>query len=246
MVTRLRERLFNRLTRWRRGSRQPAVGHVAFGDLRRVDPISRRWGYDRGKPVDRYYIERFLGSSADAINGHVLEVGDNRYTRQFGGMRVRQSDVLHVSEGNPRATIVADLSRANEIPANRFDCIILCQTLQLIYDPAAAVATIHRILAPGGTVLATFPGITQTSDAAWRDQWYWSFTSAAARRLFGDVFGSDSVDVRARGNVLAAISFLHGLAAEELSPRELDRDDPEYEVLITVKATKPRAPETPR
>jgi SAM-dependent methyltransferase len=240
IINRLKARVLDRLAGGRRPGLDPPVGRVSFGDLRRLEPISRRWGYDRGRPVDRYYIERFLARSADAISGRVLEIGDNRYTREFGGTRVSRSDVLHVTEGNPKATIVGDLSRAGHIPSNSFDCIILCQTLQLIYDPAAALATIHRILAPGGVALATFPGITQMSDAAWRDQWYWSFTSVSARRLFGGVFGDEFIEVRTHGNVLAAVSFLEGLAAEELSPGELDHNDPEYECLITVQATRRR------
>ena len=61
----------------------------------------------------------------------------------------------------PEATIVADLADAAHIPADAFDCIILTQTLHLIFDVRAAVATVRRILAPGGVVLATVPGISQ-------------------------------------------------------------------------------------
>src|SRR5262249_49645488 len=102
---------------------------VAFGDLRRVTPIARRFGYERGQPIDRHYIEAFLEKNASAIHGHVLEVGDGLYTRRFGGSRVAKSDVLHVTAGNPAATIVGDLSRAEHIPSDWFDCIICTQTL---------------------------------------------------------------------------------------------------------------------
>ena len=218
--------------------RSPAVGQVAFGDLRRLEPISRDWGFDRGRPIDRYYIERFLRDQAGAIAGRVLEIGDDQYTRRFGGDRVHVSDVLHVSPGNPKATIVADLTSAPQIPSDTFDCLILCQTLQLIFDPGAAVRTIHRVLKNGGVVLATFPGITQRSDPAWRDTWYWSFTSSSARKLFAGVFGDAQVEVTARGNVLTAVAFLHGLALEELTESELEFSDPDYEFLITVRAAK--------
>lgn len=237
-LARVRGRLAAIFRGWRSDRRQPAVGRVGFGDLRRLHPISRRWGYDRGNPIDRYYIERFLDRHRRLIAGRVLEVGDDRYTRQFGGTSVQHSDVLHVSDGSPSATIVADLTCADHIPSNTFDCVILCQTLQLIYEPAAALRTIARILKPGGVTLATFPGISQTSDATWRECWYWSFTSAAARRLFGAVFGAANIEVQAHGNVLAAIGFLHGLAAQELSPNELSHHDPDYETLITVMAVK--------
>jgi hypothetical protein len=85
----------------------PPVGLVRWGDLRRLTPISRAWGYDRGLPIDRYYIEQFLSVYAADIKGHVLEVKDNNYTVKYGGDRVTKSDVLHKAEGNPRATIVA-------------------------------------------------------------------------------------------------------------------------------------------
>ena len=230
--------LARRLRRWRHAG-SPPVGTVDLGDLRRLDPISRDWGYDRGLPIDRYYIEAFLSRESSAIAGHVLEIGDNPYTRRFGGSRVTHSDVLHVSEGNPKATIVADLTSAAHIPSDTFDCILLIQTLQLIYDARAAIATAHRILRPGGVLLATFPGISQTTDATWGEYWNWSFTSLSARRLFGDVFSAGNVDVRAHGNVLVAVSFLQGLATQELSLEELDYADPGYECLITVRAAKP-------
>jgi SAM-dependent methyltransferase len=218
-----------------------APKEVSFGTLRQVTPISRDWGWDRGLPIDRYYIENFLARYADNIRGRVLEIGDNSYTLRFGCDRVTRSDVLHVEEGNPKATIVADLTSASHIPSEIFDCILLIQTLQLIYDVRAAIQTIHRILKPGGVLLATFPGISQTYDHTWGHCWYWNFTTLSARRLFEEFFPAADVKIYAYGNVLASISFLHGLAAEELQKEELDYNDPGYEVLITVRAVKQEA-----
>jgi hypothetical protein len=53
------------------------------------------------------------------------------------------------------------------------------------------------------------------------------------------VFPPELVSVAPYGNVLSAIAFLHGLAAEELRPEELDHHDPDYQVLIAVRAVKP-------
>src|SRR5262249_50617631 len=120
--------------RWRGREYFPPVGWVRFGSLRRTAPISRAFGKDRGLPIDRYYIEQFLAAKAADIRGHVLEVGYDIYTHKFGGDRITRSDVLHVTQGNPKATIVADLTCADHIRPDTFDCIILTQTLQFIYD----------------------------------------------------------------------------------------------------------------
>jgi glycosyltransferase involved in cell wall biosynthesis/peptidoglycan/xylan/chitin deacetylase (PgdA/CDA1 family)/SAM-dependent methyltransferase len=216
----------------------PLVGKARFGDLRRVRPISSKWGIDRGRPIDRYYIENFLAQHASIIRGWVLEIGDNSYTKAFGGDRVLVSDVLHVAEGNPMATIVGDLTCADHIPSDSFDCIILTQTLQLMYDTRAAIETLRRILKPDGVLLATFPGITHTARDEWAASWYWHFTTLSARRLFEEVFPPSQVQVECHGNVLASAAFLYGLAVDELDKAELDYRDPDYELLITVKAVK--------
>jgi glycosyltransferase involved in cell wall biosynthesis len=231
--------LYNWLCVWlKRYTSRPRVGRVRFGSLRRLTPISRAFGFDRGLPIDRYYIERFLSVHEADVRRNVLEIGDDTYTRRFGGDRVTKSDVLHVSEGNPKATIVGDLTRAAHIPPDSFDCVILTQTLHLIYDVRGALETLHRILKPGGVLLATFPGISQISDDRWRDSWHWAFTHLSARRLFEEIFPTTNVCVEVRGNVLTAIAFLHGLAAEELRQDELDYRDDHYEVSILVRAVK--------
>jgi glycosyltransferase involved in cell wall biosynthesis len=220
----------------------PPVGCVRFGSLRRVTPICRHFGFERGLPIDRYYIENFLGRHADDIRAHVLEIGDDTYTRRMGGDCVTISDVLHVEEGNPKATYVADLTCPDHLPSETFNCIILTQTLLFIYDVRTAIKTLYRILKPGGIVLVTIPGITQI--VRWdMERWgqYWSFTKQSAQRLFTEFFPEDNVTVEAHGNVLAASAFLYGLATQELLQAELDYHDPDYEVIITVRAVKPEA-----
>jgi SAM-dependent methyltransferase len=206
--------------------------------MRRLTPISRVFGLDRGKSICRYYIEDFLRQYSNDICGCVLEIADNNYTRAFGGERVISSEVLHVQE-NQRATIVADLTRSNSIASDTFDCIILTQTLPFIYDLHSAIMTLHRILKPGGVLLATLSGISQISRYD-MDRWgdYWRFTSLSARKMFEEAFPAANVDIEAYGNVLSASAYLYGFAAEELSRKELDHRDSDYEVLITVRARK--------
>ncbi len=213
-------------------------GPLVLGDLRRRTPISSNWGFERGQPVDRYYIEGFLARAAADIHGRVLEIEDNVYTRRYGGDRVTTSDVLHVLEGNPRATIVGDLTSAEHIPSDTFDCIVLTQVLQLIYDTRAALRTLHRILKPGGVLLATFPGLSRISHEEWEGSWYWQFTSASSRRLLAEAFPGGDVRVEIHGNVLTTTAFLYGMATPELTPAELDAHDPDFEMVIAVRARK--------
>jgi SAM-dependent methyltransferase len=208
-----------------------------------LKPISRDWGFDRGQPIDRYYIEQFLNLHAAAIHGRVLEIGSDHYTRTFGGERVARSDVLHVADRHPGVTIVADLATADDVPSESFDCVIVTQTLQCIYDLRAAIRTLYRILKPGGVVLVTVPGISKVSlEDMQRWGYYWSFTTCSIRRLFQECFAPDDVQVEAHGNVLAAIAFLHGIGAGELERRELDHRDLDYEVLITARGRKSGGP----
>lgn len=225
------------------GSYVPPTGEVHFGDFRRTTPISRQFGFDRGLPVDRYYIEGFLQRNAADIQGRTLEIGDNEYTRRFGGTRVEQSDVLHVHAENPQATFVGDLTDAENVPSDAFDCAIVTQTLHLIYDVRAALETLRRILKPGGALLLTAPGISQIEDGEWGKDWRWSFTPNSLQQLFEEVFPAENVRVNAHGNVLAAVSLLQGIAAEELTPEELNARDPLYPVLLTARAIKPTADE---
>ncbi len=217
----------------------PRVGTVKFGSFNRLTPFSYHFGYDRGQPIDRYYIENFLQCYSRDVQGRVLEIGDRSYTQQFGDDRVSVSDVLHVSSDNSEATIIGDLTNADHIPSDTFDCIILTQTLHLIYDIKLAIQTLYRILKPGGVALVTFPGITQISSDRWNATWFWSFTTLSAQRIFSEIFPSGTIAVKAYGNVLTASSFLYGLAAQELDSKALDSHDPHYEMLITVRAVKP-------
>jgi glycosyltransferase involved in cell wall biosynthesis len=219
----------------------PPRGRIAFGDLRRLEPFSRDFGYDRGTPVDRYYIERFLSAHSVDIRERVLEIGDNNYTRRFGGARVSISDVLNFYPGDTTTTIVSDLTTGAGIPDEAFDCLIVTQTLHLLWDMQAAVRTLYRILKPGGILLLTVPGtISQLEQGQWRSTWYWGLGMLAVERLFGSVFGP-SVQVTSHGNVLASIAFLHGIAAEELEVAELDHRDALYPLLMTVRAVKPHS-----
>jgi SAM-dependent methyltransferase len=212
-----------------------------FGQLSRVTPISRDFGWTRGTPIDRYYIEQFLSRHATDIQGRVAEFQTDLYTSKFGAGRVIQSDVIHDTEGNPFATIVADIAGGARIPSSSFDCVLCTQVLLLVYDFRSAIQTLYRILKPGGVLLITVPGIGHklVSDDPTAAGDFWRFTTISMRRLLQEVFPPDRVQVQSYGNVLAAVALLHGLAVEELEPDALEHWDPEFEVSIAVRAVKP-------
>jgi len=217
----------------------PPVGTVRFGSLRRLTPVSRDWGFDRGQPVDRYYIDQFLSAHASDIRGRVLEIDNDNYTRAFGGDRVTQSDVLHISDWGPGITMVGDLTKLDHVESGLFDCVIVTQTLQLIYDYQAALRTIHRILRPGGVALVTVPAINKSRDEMGAFGDYWAFRTISAQRLFAELFPADQLTVTGYGNVLTAVALLHGIAAGELTREELGQADGAYELTVGIRARKP-------
>lgn len=209
-----------------------------LGDLRRTTPISTVFGYDRGTPVDRIYMEDFLGAHAVDVKGRVLEFGDNAYTLRFGGAAVTRSDVFHRHPGHPHTTFVGDLANPKSLPPDTFDCIIFTQVLHLIFDMPAAVATLHRSLRPGGVLLATVPWGGPIDRGEWRDSWYWSVSPLGLQRLLAGPFREEDVATASYGNVLAGAAFLYGLAAEDLDPEEMKIVDPCSPIMAAARARK--------
>lgn len=210
-----------------------------FGDFG-LQPITDDWGFSRGQPVDRYYVEAFLGRHAYDIRGKVLEVGDNGYTSRYGGARVVKSDVLDLAKYNETVTYVADLTDAPNVPTNTFDCVILTQVLELIQDVSKAIQTVCRVLKPGGVALITVPGISQISSLPQEAAtWSWSFYPQTLRRLLTTVdFDSRKLLVDGHGNLKTAVSFLAGLAQDDLEPEDFEMHDFRYPLIVTARAVR--------
>jgi SAM-dependent methyltransferase len=212
-----------------------------LGSSRSTQPISHYWGNDRGTPIDRYFIDRFLHEHRSDIRGDILEVKDTRYAEVFGSA-VGVVDVLDIDPDNERASVVADLTRPATLPEQHYDCFILTQTLQYVFDLSPAVESVARVLRPTGVALVTLPSVSRVTASVGVDREFWRFTTASAQTLFHAQF--DDVEVHAFGNVLTCAAFLYGLASEELGRDELETRDEFFPTLIAVRASRPRrAPE---
>ena len=198
-----------------------------------MKPISTDWGFDRGLPVDRFYIEKFISENSSAIGGHVVEIADRAYTVKFGGDRVIRvrCPALQARKSGSHNRRGSDKCPRHSVHC--FDCMILTQTLNFIFDVRAALATIHRIMKPGGIVLMTSGQDRQISQhdlENWGD--FWRFTSHSLKRLCLEAGHWHEVDVRTWGNVLSSAAFLYGVAAEELRLKDLEHYDPQYQLIV--------------
>jgi hypothetical protein len=197
---------------------------VQWGNLRRTRPFSAHYGYDRGIPVDRHYVEIFLDEHRQLIHGTVLEVKDSTYTRRFGAPDVRPI-VVDIAADNPHVDIVADLCVPGSLGEIQADCVILTQTLQFLVEPIAAFENLWSALRPGGALLVTAPSISPVD--AWLDNDYWRVTPSGLRHLLTKACpDATSLSVRSYGNALAAVAAVHGLSLQEVSVAEIDDLDP--------------------
>jgi SAM-dependent methyltransferase len=213
-------------------------GRVRWGTLRRTEPVSAHWGFDRGTPVDRVYIERFLEAHADDVRGRVLEVRNPGYTTAFGRKKVTETSIVDVDPTNPQATIVVDLGVPESLPAGSHDCVLVAQTLQYVADPQAAMANLWHTLAPGGVALVTVP-CTSRVDPEAPDEDLWRFTPRGLERLIRRAGDWSELEVTGYGNVLASVAFLMGVAGEELRPSELAEQDSFFPLVVCARARKP-------
>jgi len=213
---------------------------IVFENISNTEPVSRLFGFDRGTPIDRYFIEKYLKQHQKDIHGRLLEIADNTYSKKYGS-NVTAYDILHYDKSNDKATIIGDLSKPDSLPEGIIDCFICTQTLNFIFDVQKAITGLYKILkSNGGVCLCTVSGISQISRYD-MDKWgdYWRFTDLSIRRLFESVFDKNNIEITTYGNVLSANAFLQGLSVEDLSSKKLlDKHDIDYQVTIGIRAIK--------
>jgi SAM-dependent methyltransferase len=211
-------------------------GLPRWGNLRRTAPFSATYGFDRGTPIDRYYLNQFLARHRDRITGAVLEVQTDGYTERFGTGVTRADTFDIVPSFNP--TYLCDFAHCDAvIPSGAYDCLLLPNTLPHLRELDRALAQAARVVRPGGTVLASAAGLLPlTGDVPE----YWRLSPDGWRETLSAAWPGAAIDVAGHGNCLAAIAAQLGLAVEELTPAELEVQDPRYPVLTTVMCRLPQ------
>jgi len=212
--------------------------------LFRTRPMSNQFGFDRGTPVDRYYIEKFLYNNRQYFKGRMLEVAEDLYATRFARLnetRTEEPEVetLHYDGTGGDVTIIGDLTKPETLPENSYDCFVCTQVYMFIFDVVKALEGSYHLLKEGGVLLATVAGISQVSRED-MNQWgdYWRFTNKSLEFLFKETKFS-YVEIVSMGNVMASCAFLQGMALEELPQRELlDEMDENYQLIIGIKAVK--------
>ena len=209
-------------------------------NLRNVNPISDDFGWSRGKPIDRFYIEKFLNTNRSKINGDCGEISERKYLNLYKNDLIKSAKIFDINLENKSADIYGDLADLKQLHENLFDCFVCTQVLNFIFDYSSAIIGLHKILKPGGYLLLTVAGptvhISKYDDIKWGD--YWRFTETSALKSFEKVFGKGNVKVEAYGNVLTSTAMMQGLSSNELTKDELNYKDTSYPSVITVIAKK--------
>jgi len=221
----------------------PLLRHWRGRQMRRLQPFGN--GRQRGQPVVRYYWDRFLEQHRADVHGNCLEIGSTHTICRFG-MSVARHDALDLTRHSTEISIVADLSRADHLPADTYDCFINPFTMHLIYDAEAALYHSVRMLKPGGVMLVNFPCVDYyfhrgLDMGTGRPLFvFWWFTPIQVDNLLRRVgLGAGDYRVSIDGNLFARVAYQMNMPAEELSRLELDHVDEGHPLLISVRAVKP-------
>ena len=182
------------------------------------------FGTSRGNPIDRPLIANYIKSSLLGSNTNsivnVLEIGDDRYTKQFIHQAVSYTLIFEKNVecyATQKNTVVGDLTLAGNIE-HLFDIIISTQVLAFTSNPFDAVKNYVRMLKPGGILIGTEPQISQISESDKnRSGDYFRFTRQGLESIFSEHISRGEFHSHHLGGWLETYGLLVGLVEEEIS-----------------------------
>ncbi len=204
----------------RRMMSAPRVGHVGLGALAQAVVI--------GAPEDAGAIyqqarDAFLSDHIGALHGRILIAGaaPDWLTKALPGAQLQANEGLD----------------AASLPPTAFDAMLLLDTLAFSEDPGDALLHLVTALAPGGTMIATFPGTAYDSPAL-PDTLLWRFSAQAVERMCADLPAGVQAQVIGKGNILAAVGSTLSLPPSILTGAKAPAWDPSYPVMIGLKVQR--------
>ena len=202
--------------------------------------ISNDFGFGRGTPIDRMYIENFFKNQAGEISGVCLEFGDTSYIDEFG-KSVSKKYVFNYSEESSKINniIMGDLTKLDTLSENSFDCILCINVLNFIYDLPSAVLGLKKLIKPNGKIIITMAGVSAHISRYDMDRWgdYWRLTDKAAMKLFKDA-GLNVDKIQTYGNPYACSAQINGYCMEDLSQEKIVTSHPDYQLLVACMLSK--------
>ena len=212
--------------------------------FRRMIPFNQ--GASTGLSTIRYYWADFLDKHRKDIRGIGLEVGEVSTIRAYGGDAITRADAIDLAAHNDDVRVVADLSRADHIAGDQYDCFVNQFTTAVIHDIDAALYHAIRFLKPGGVLLINFwcvdfylhRGLDMgTGEPLYMHHW---FTPIQVQNMLHRLtLTEDDFTLTIYGNLLTRMAFLMNVPAQDFTQAELNHRDPGQPLLICARIVKP-------
>ena len=193
----------------------------------RILPVDPAGGKHRNHrwTIARYYIDKALRAPEVKALGDgkvCAEVGDKHFLHTYFPTC---AEMLAVDLKDPKADVLVDLVHPDwtdpRIKQAHFDLLVVGEVMEHIDRVDVALATLVRLLKPGGTIVWTTPFLMQYHANPGDENRY---SPTRVNALF-DRAGLDTVKSDGVGNWLAVTLYLAGFGTDETHSSELDAPD---------------------
>jgi len=216
---------------WNQGLLTVPFGQFDFGDFDRLSPACLDFGFSRGTPLDRYYLNKFVAESRDLVVGSVLEIGGQKGSHELYGFKNATSYVT-MSIDSSDADITTDAHDASAALPESYDSIIIFNVLEHCRRPWVIASNIYSWLKPGGRVFVMIPNMQRIHEGPGD---YWRILPEGLRSIFNQFNVEKLVTY---GNLFTSIAALSGVSSEEIPTGDKDSLDTDYPTITCMTGSK--------
>ena len=207
------------------------VGSINLGSFANGKPFCHEFGYTRGTPIDRVFLDVFIDTIRDQVYGATLEIGGRKEDKSlYRFQNAEPFETLDVEAGSG-ADHVGDAHCITLFRPGSWDSILAFNVLEHCERPWIVVSNFLYWLRPGGMAFCVVPN-AQRLHRGPRD--YWRILPDAASSLFSDF---EEVTILRYGNLLTSQAAMSGIAAEELH-YAMAYSDRDYPTVTCISARK--------